>query len=232
MSINNLTFRSRGNSSSQQNTFYLIRTVQDGLIFEYRKIAAIYDENGNDITTDEVLNNPIPSDWSIWECKWNEELNVWSTRTDFIIENGYYYQFRWKSGTHNFINDESKYYQFKIFGTNIEVMGKLSSLFGTTVLNSYNFYNLFADTKIKYANRLEFPTGNLAPHCYDSMFRNCTSLITVPQLAAITLANYCYSHMFDGCTALVTAPALPATTLAESCYAGMFDGCNSLLNTP
>ena len=65
----------------------------------------------------------------------------------------------------------------------------------------------------------------LTNSCFNSMFRGCTYLSTVPQgyLPATTLANYCYQNMFHT-TALVSAPALPATTLKEGCYQSMFNG--------
>jgi len=40
----------------------------------------------------------------------------------------------------------------------------------------------------------------LATYCYNSMFEDCTSLTTAPELPATTLANYCYQYMFNGCT--------------------------------
>ena len=64
--------------------------------------------------------------------------------------------------------------------------------------------------------------------CYESMFSDCTSLTTAPELPATALDWYCYLHMFSGCTSLTTAPELPAIKLYGSCYAGMFSGCTSL----
>lgn len=68
----------------------------------------------------------------------------------------------------------------------------------------------------------------MAIHCYNSMFRDCTSLAQAPTLPATTLADSCYAGMFFGCTALTQAPALPATTLANNCYKYMFRNCTSL----
>ena len=39
-----------------------------------------------------------------------------------------------------------------------------------------------------------------------------------------TLTGYCYYSMFMDCTSLTTAPELPATTLADYCYNGTFLG--------
>ena len=83
------------------------------------------------------------------------------------------------------------------------------------------------------AKNLVLPATVLTRSCYDSMFRDCTSLITSPELPATTLAESCYQSMFYGCSLLTTAPSiLPATTLAESCYDSMFNGCTSLTTAP
>ena len=64
------------------------------------------------------------------------------------------------------------------------------------------------------------------------LFRDCTSLLTPPELPATTLVYNCYQYMFYGCTSLVSAPELPATVLADSCYEFMFSNCNSLSIAP
>jgi hypothetical protein len=75
---------------------------------------------------------------------------------------------------------------------------------------------------------LDGGTPVMASYCYQYMFRDCTSLISVPALPATTLASYCYQSMFQGCTSLTSVPALPATTLANYCYQYMFNGCTKL----
>ena len=67
---------------------------------------------------------------------------------------------------------------------------------------------------------------------YFGLFKDCTALLTAPDLPATTLSNYCYGGMFSGCTWLETAPELPATTLKESCYREMFMNCTSLEAAP
>jgi len=67
--------------------------------------------------------------------------------------------------------------------------------------------------------------------CYDSMFYDCSGLITAPNLPSTTLSNGCYYQMF-GNTSIVEAPLLPATTLAQTCYSGMFINCDSLTTLP
>ena len=98
---------------------------------------------------------------------------------------------------------------------------------------NYAFYRLFyQNTKLVNAENLSLPATTLANYCYQSMFYNCTSLTTAPELPATTLNAGCYYGMFKGCTALTKAPVLPATTLGSSCYGEMFSGCTSLTTAP
>ena len=97
----------------------------------------------------------------------------------------------------------------------------------------YAFCYLFQHSKtLQNAKNLILPATTLANNCYYSMFYNCTSLTTAPELPTTILATYCYSHMFYGCTSLTTAPELPATTLTVGCYSSMFNDCTSLTTAP
>lgn len=104
----------------------------------------------------------------------------------------------------------------------------------------YLFTNLFySSTTLVDASNLILPATTLSVSCYYNMFRNCTSLVSAPELPATTLSLGCYESMFQGCTSLVSAPSiLPATTLgttlspASSCYQSMFEGCTSLTKAP
>jgi hypothetical protein len=86
--------------------------------------------------------------------------------------------------------------------------------------------------KVVNAKDLILPATTLADSCYRSMFQNCTSLTSAPELPATTLAKSCYNGMFQNCTSLISAPELPATTLADTCYRGMFQNCTSLTSAP
>lgn len=92
---------------------------------------------------------------------------------------------------------------------------------------NYAFYQLFySASSLHNAKNLSLPATTLAPHCYNSMFRSCSSLTSAPaELPATTLAPNCCYKMFMYCTSLTTAPKLPATTLADSCYYYMFSNC-------
>lgn len=90
------------------------------------------------------------------------------------------------------------------------------------------YYRMFDScTNLLYAPKV-LPATTLASHCYQNMFRGCTSLVNAPELPATTLSSYCYQNMFRNCSSLVNAPELPATTLTKQCYQYMFYGCTSL----
>ena len=125
--------------------------------------------------------------------------------------------------------------QFNVSG-NIMSLIYADDFKNKTTLSSSNdsafsclFYNA---KKLISAEHLVLPATTLVNYCYNSLFQNCSSLTTAPELPATTLAYQCYSYMFAGCTSLTTAPELPATTLANVCYAYMFSGCTSLTTAP
>ena len=123
--------------------------------------------------------------------------------------------------------------QFNVEG-NIMSMIYGDNFSGQTVLSQpYTLKYLFYNAKVVDASNLVLPATTLENYCYQSMFRDCTSLTTAPAiLPADALITYCYTLMFAGCTSLTTAPALPATTLANNCYLSMFNGCTSLTTAP
>ena len=137
----------------------------------------------------------------------------------------------------NIVGDQSKddYAHFTMTGK-IAASGSIMSLqAGNTQDKSlkykYEFYNLFIRcTSIVTAP--ELPAITLIEHCYDSMFEYCSSIVTAPELPATTLKDWCYMDMFSDCTSLIKAPELPATTLAYRCYGGMFYNCTSLVTAP
>jgi len=97
-----------------------------------------------------------------------------------------------------------------------------------------NFKTLFSNcANIIIAQNLILPSTTLYNNCYEEMFKNCTSLVTAPELPATTLAQHCYGGMFDGCTNLVTAPSIiPAITASAACCTNMFKNCTSLETAP
>lgn len=72
-----------------------------------------------------------------------------------------------------------------------------------------------------------------AKNCYREMFRNCTSLTSVPALPATVVAPQCYFNMFRSCSGLKTADIeLPAETMTEDCYREIFRQCTNLTSVP
>ena len=127
--------------------------------------------------------------------------------------------------------DYSDYCYFSSTGRFYASGNLMTLLFGDedvkTITYQHAFYRLFKDCT-KMLTAPELPATTLANNCYREMFSGCTSLTTAPELPATTLATACYNNMFNGCTSLTTAPELPATTLAGSCYYYMFNGCSNL----
>lgn len=63
------------------------------------------------------------------------------------------------------------------------------------------FVHLFSNTNIVKANNLLLPVTSLTNNCYGSMFSNCASLTTAPELPAEIVSGItgCYQNMFDWC---------------------------------
>lgn len=135
-----------------------------------------------------------------------------------------------------FSSSYQDYSQFVTSGDKFSVSGDSMSLIdcvydSKTVPSSSCFYRLFRDCS-DLISPPDLSANDLAEGCYSSMFSGCTSLIKAPELPATTMEKDCYSSMFSGCTSLINAPALPATTLAESCYKYMFHSCAGLISMP
>ena len=106
---------------------------------------------------------------------------------------------------------------------------------GSSSSNYYQFVmtgKIAASGNIQTLLKADGSRTDVGNYCYRSMFKDCWTLTTAPELPATTLATSCYYYMFYGCTSLTTAPELPATTLATSCYESMFRGCSSLTTAP
>lgn len=101
-----------------------------------------------------------------------------------------------------------------------------------TTTSSGFLYSLFNNCT-SLLSAPELPAINLQERCYNRMFYGCTNLVYAPiSLPATTLSQYCYFYMFYDCTNLITAPKLPSTTLVNQCYYGMFQNCTSLVQAP
>lgn len=67
---------------------------------------------------------------------------------------------------------------------------------------------------------------------FTQLFKDCTTIITAPELPSAVALESCYYGMFMGCTSLIKAPDLPATTAYYRSYMEMFSGCTSLTIIP
>ena len=145
----------------------------------------------------------------------------------------------------DYSDDNNQFYDCKIEITgdnsNAKLYGNIMSLLyadnfanQTTLYNRCTFRSLFSSsTALTDASNLVLPATTLTEKCYEAMFSDCSSLISIPKLPATTLAPWCYSSMFQNCTSLIESiQELPATTLTEECYSYMFNGCTSLRLTP
>ena len=146
------------------------------------------------------------SSWSTWTG--NSTLNAHYNGSEYVL---------YLRGTGNTY----------ITGNSVAHKWSLSGIAGIKIACIGNIENL-----LDYATVASGGHPTMADHCYNYMFRDCTSLTQAPELPAKTLANHCYASMFFGCTGLTQAPALPATTLANYCYRFMFCNCASLTQAP
>ena len=122
-----------------------------------------------------------------------------------------------------------------IYGNIMSLVDEIGFATAKSLKEGEAFRELFMDNPCLInhgTHKLILPATILTDHCYESMFKNCTSLTTAPDLPSETLAASCYADMFKGCTSLTAAPDLPALTLKESCYSLMFEECTSLTAPP
>lgn len=130
------------------------------------------------------------------------------------------------------VNLSGKNYALRnLFSGNTNIINAENMILPATTLSTQCYNSLFINCA-SLVTIPELPATTLATNCYTNLFRGCTSLTTVPSdlLPATTLVTYCYQYMFYGCTSLTTAPLLPATELVQNCYRGLFGNCSSLNN--
>lgn len=97
--------------------------------------------------------------------------------------------------------------------------------------NTHTFNGLFATEKVVNAKNLILPASSIGLYCYFQMFKNCTELITAPQIYGyrIPVSSFGYQEMFAGCTKLIAAPDLyPIESPSANCFKNMFANCTSL----
>ncbi len=115
--------------------------------------------------------------------------------------------------------------------TEVATSGGLAGLFANTKVTDADLFNILPiDSNGKYY----LPSPTLSKNSYDSMFYNCTNLVTAPDIMASTATYYCCDSMFYNCINLLYPPKIPTriTSSAWSCFYGMFAGCKKLIATP
>ena len=186
------------------------------------------------ITTFNNIDVPTGMEYSTDGREWSKFTNP---QQEIQFGNGTKLYLRGKSstGTATSIND---YVNFTFTeSTEVSASGDIRTLVDwndpvNADTSNVRFCNLFKNCT-QLVTAPELPATRLADLCYRSMFSGCRGLKTAPtELPAKKLAESCYSYMFYGCTSLKTAPELPATTLAERCYNYMFSDCTGLTTAP
>lgn len=107
--------------------------------------------------------------------------------------------------------------------------------FTTSSSNYYSFamtWSISASWDITYLINKNGTTTLIWNRCFGTLFNNCTSLTSIPNLPATTLTDNCYFAMFYGCTHITTATSLPATSIPYNAYYNMFVDCYNLEQLP
>ena len=115
-----------------------------------------------------------------------------------------------------------------------EWWGRVISGFRTTCDTiTGNYYYFVIDKDVECSGNVtsllnKNGTATVPDYAFVGLFRECSHLLSAPELPATTLGEYCYYGMFFECSNLALAPILPAETLKNWCYAYMFMGCSKL----
>ena len=126
-------------------------------------------------------------------------------------------------GTFSIVGDG----MFNVYGNVMSLIYGDNFALQKTLKADYNFAHLFDGcSHLIEAHELVLPSTTLRAHCYDSMFKNCSSVSQLPALNAMNLAEGCYSYMYYGCKTIspLGPDYLPAITLSTNCYSHMFEG--------
>ena len=78
----------------------------------------------------------------------------------------------------------------------------------------------------------ELSAETIPGRAYYSMFANCSSLVTPPDIMAKTVAISGLRAMFQNCTSMTWPPFMQMEEVGEKACHGMFQNCTSLAQTP
>lgn len=217
-------------------------------------------------------NRNYPWDGTMYYSTDGSTWNEWdgTSLTAESVDEGYALYFRGSNNTHlgKYPDVDSWNTKWVLTGSDITLSGNIESLLdystvdggGHPTMGIRCFVGWMSDnTALVSASGLLLPAPTLSASCYSSMFKQCSNLVSAPNLPATTLAENCYYEMFYWCSSLeqitssipassaprgccknmfwsceklVTPPTLPATTVSEDCYNGMFSHCSSLTSVP
>ena len=199
---------------------------------EYFTIESLEDGNQIGITREDRPSISISTDKQTWTT-----VTPNAAPTYFITLNAGEKVYIKGSNNQYYVDESNGYFtstgNFNVYGNIMSLIYADDFQNKTTLSSSDAFGRLFYNAnKLISAEHLVLPATTLTTSCYESMFRNCSSLTTAPELPATTLAPSCYRSMFERCSQLTKAPELPATTLKDFCYTSMFNGCSSLTTAP
>ena len=136
-------------------------------------------------------------------------------------------------------------YTTNIYGY-LSKFSNLETIVGITAPNSNTALNLSSSLKnLKYVGKLDlplcpqykFPTGikyigsiDISSSTGDSMFKDCSSLVSISEIINNSEAVKSFNYMFSGCSSLVTIPEIDTSNGTIFIY--MFTICSSLSTIP
>lgn len=191
---------------------------------------ACKDENGGEFS----FTKATASDTLYWSRDYGQTWNEYTEPISTVYNENIMFKGELTANSTNGIGTFSVNGLFNVYGNVMSLIYGDNFINQTTLKADYNFAHLLEGcTHLVEAFELVLPSTTLRPHCYDSMFKGCWSLINTPQLNATNLAEGCYSYMYYDCESISTLNAdyLPATTLAANCYSHMFEE-SGLMVTP
>jgi len=128
----------------------------------------------------------------------NNEWKLYTLNTPITLSN-INDKVQFKNTSNEFSKDENNYINFEITGK-IEASGNIQSLL------NYN--------------------SSCTKYCFINIFKNCSGLISAPELLATTLDDYCYQNAFENTS--ISSLLLPATILKYNCYTNIVNNCTNL----
>ena len=97
-----------------------------------------------------------------------------------------------------------------------------------TTLTERCYANMFRGAGMTTVPNNMLSAVTMAPHCCESMLRECPNLTNAPEIFATTLAEYCCNAMCYHSYNVASAGPLHATQLVTYCYYNMYNSCRYL----